>query len=137
MVGGQDVLPVVDDESRGDTAQDVQHLVELLPHPMGRGGPAAGRALGARAGDLEEVVAFHVVQVQGAGHAVQDALGDVGVAALFQAGVVVGVHSPARRATSSRRRPGTLRAPPLGATPAASGLRRARREGRKAPSSAF
>lgn len=68
-------------------------------------------------GEFEEVAAFGVVQAQGAGDRLQYRLGDVGVPALFEAGVVVRAHPgqmcdflaaqsghPARAATEGRPR---------------------------------
>jgi hypothetical protein len=52
-----------------------------------------------------------VVELQGVGDAVDDAVGDAGGVAALQPGVD-SLEMPARRATSSRRRPETRRRSP-------------------------
>jgi hypothetical protein len=61
-------------------------------------------------GEVDEVRALGVVEAQRAGKRVEDAVGGGGEIAALQA-AVVGTLTPAKTATSSRRRPGTRRPP--------------------------
>jgi hypothetical protein len=62
------------------------------------------------AGEVEQVRAFRVVELQRARQRVEDAVGGPGQVAALQARVVGDV-TPASTATSSRRSPGTRREP--------------------------
>jgi hypothetical protein len=54
--------------------------------------PGAGSGVGG-AGEVEEVGSFGLVELQCAGHGLEDGLGDAGEVSAFELGVVVGAHA--------------------------------------------
>ena len=89
-VSGQDVQPGVADVGRGR-----DHRVQDAPHAwpdLLRGGAARCPRRGGRAGrarEVEQVGALSLIEVQGTGDAVKDALGGAGRPAAFQPDVIV------------------------------------------------
>jgi 4-carboxymuconolactone decarboxylase len=83
LVDGQDVQAPVADERRGG-GHRVQHAQHAGPD-LRRGRPAGSPGGGGvgRPGQVEQVGPFSLVQVQGPGDRVQDAVGDAGQVAFF------------------------------------------------------
>ena len=98
VVGGEQVQPVVADDGRagGDGVERPLQAGPGRPLLRAAAGAQDGVAAVGLVGEAQQVGAFGVVELQGAGDRVEDAGGDPGEGAAFELGVVLHAHAGQR-----------------------------------------